>query len=135
MLYSTSVKTTLGTFRIFCDNTGLTKIILPDINYTTPKNEKEETRIIPPLLELAAKQIIEYCKGIRTIFDLPLSVSGTIFLTAGMGYHSQHSLWANNELWRNCQTTRLHRQSTGSRRCSTRQRITTDHPLPPSHRL
>jgi methylated-DNA-[protein]-cysteine S-methyltransferase len=79
MLYSTSVKTTLGTFRIFCDNTGLTKIILPDTNYTTPKNEKEETRIIPPLLELAAKQIVEYCKGRRTTFDLPLSVSGTIF--------------------------------------------------------
>ena len=79
MLYSTSVKTPLGTFRISCDNTGLTEIILPDTNCNAQGNGTTETKEPPPLLKLAAKQIIEYCKGRRTIFDLPLSVNGTMF--------------------------------------------------------
>ena len=79
MLYSTSVNTPLGTFLISCDDTGLTEIILPNSNYNAQRNETAEAKDIPPLLKLAAKQISEYCKGQRTIFDLPLSVNGTMF--------------------------------------------------------
>ena len=79
MLYSTSVKTPLGTFRISCDDTGLTEIILPNSNCNAKENETTKIKETPPLLKRATKQISEYCKGRRTIFDLPLSVNGTIF--------------------------------------------------------
>jgi len=79
MRYSTSVATPLGTFRVSCDDQGLTEIILPGTNCTTPEDETVMAKAPPALLQLAAKQIIEYCKGRRTIFDLPLSVNGTVF--------------------------------------------------------
>ena len=71
MLYSTSVATFLGTFQVFCDDLGLTEIILPNANYIAPEGRLAKTKGTPLFLELAAKQIIEYCKGRRTIFDLP----------------------------------------------------------------
>lgn len=79
MLYSTSVQTQLGTFRISCDDIGLTEIILPGTHSNTPEDATGETVKIPPLLKLAAKQVLGYCKGRRTIFDLPLSLNGTTF--------------------------------------------------------
>ena len=79
MRYSTSVATPLGTFQVYCDDQGLTRIILPGTNCTTPEGETVGTKEPPTFLELAAKQIIEYCKGMRTIFDVPLSVNGTVF--------------------------------------------------------
>jgi methylated-DNA-[protein]-cysteine S-methyltransferase len=79
MFFSTSAKTPLGTFRISCDDTGLTEIILPNINCNAPENGTTKPKEIPPILELATKQVIEYCEGRRTIFNLPLSVNGTMF--------------------------------------------------------
>lgn len=68
----------LGTFVLQGDDQGITRIVLPG----SRSRPKETVRVTPgqaDLLEEAAKQITEFINGERTIFNLPLSISGTDF--------------------------------------------------------
>ena len=78
MLYTTTVTTPLGTFCLSADDDGLTAIILPG---TDKSSTEEPVNLRPPSLSLerAARQVLQYCEGKRTEFDLPLSVQGTHF--------------------------------------------------------
>ena len=78
MLYSTSVATPLGTFRLSADDQGLSEIILPESSRISAEASREGSSD-NTILDLAAQQIQEYCAGVRTEFDLPLSVNGTCF--------------------------------------------------------
>lgn len=78
MHYTTSVTTFLGTFRLHADARGLTAIILPESAADSAGADQDESPTITHL-DLAAQQIREYCAGARTEFDLPLSLSGTLF--------------------------------------------------------
>jgi methylated-DNA-[protein]-cysteine S-methyltransferase len=78
MLYSTSVATPLGTFRLSADDQGLSEIILPESSRISAEASREGSSD-NTILDLAAQQIQEYCAGVRTEFDLPLSVNGTRF--------------------------------------------------------
>lgn len=79
MIYSTQVETSLGTFQIFCNSNGLTTIQLPGKNKPLKDTSFDESGPAPSFLQTAAQQIVEYSKGERTIFDLPLAPHGTPF--------------------------------------------------------
>ena len=79
MLYTTTVTTPLGMFRLSADDQGLSEIILPDTDSKISKKEPMDEPTRNPCLERAARQILEYCEGKRTEFDLPLSINGTRF--------------------------------------------------------
>lgn len=78
MHYTTTVATPLGTFRVSADARGLTTIILPEASPASNAISTDNATNIGHLA-LAAQQITEYCDGVRTNFDLPLSLNGTLF--------------------------------------------------------
>lgn len=80
MLYSTRISTALGVIRLFADEQGLTRIDLPGTADGRPDSvPRPEPTAKEGCLVIAARQIREYCAGERTVFDLPLSVTGTAF--------------------------------------------------------
>ncbi len=66
-------KLTMGEITIACDDGGITVIS----NWDEPDLEGENKST--PLLDEAAKQLEEYFKGQRQVFDLPLNPQGTVF--------------------------------------------------------
>ena len=78
MMGSATVLTVFGPLTLLADKQGLARIILPDTaqpRQTTGENRAEKH----PVLQTAARQIIEYTEERRCTFDLPLSLSGTKF--------------------------------------------------------
>ncbi|HHO48939.1 MAG TPA: methylated-DNA--[protein]-cysteine S-methyltransferase [Desulfobacteraceae bacterium] len=77
-IYSSSIDTPLGRVTLFADGRGLTGIVLPG-------TERRELSSWYPdagrnqILDEAARQIMEYLDGRRTVFSLPLSLTGTPF--------------------------------------------------------
>jgi methylated-DNA-[protein]-cysteine S-methyltransferase len=79
-MYRTSLKTPVGILQIFADNNGLSRIVFPALSAGIPAvtlAAKEND-----LLKKAATQLMEYFKGSRQTFDLPLSPRGTDFQCA-----------------------------------------------------
>jgi len=76
MMNITYCDSPIGTLRIVSKNDKLTMVVMdhhepaPEVPFTS-----EET----PLHIEAAKQLIEYFEGTRTVFDLPLAPEGTPF--------------------------------------------------------
>jgi len=72
------LKSELGTFILQGDEKGITRVILPGTRSRPKKSVNASPRSVA-ILEKAAGQIIEFINGERTIFNLPLSISGTDF--------------------------------------------------------
>ena len=65
------VQTPLGKLVIKATQTHIHQVYFDD-DYTTPINSS-------PLTQLCSQQITEYFTGTRQLFDLPLSLDGTVF--------------------------------------------------------
>ena len=74
MKYSLSVDTPIGEITLTSDDRAVTGVALPG---EVPAEKSAETRT--PLLEKAAGQLLEYFRGERKRFDLPLAPAGTAF--------------------------------------------------------
>ena len=74
MKYSLSVDTPIGKITLTSDGRAVTGVTLPG---ESPEEKSAETRT--PLLEKAAGQLLEYFRGERKKFDLPLAPAGTAF--------------------------------------------------------
>ena len=74
MKYSLSVETPIGKITLTSDGRAVTGVTLPG---GAPAEKSAETRT--PLLEKAAGQLLEYFRGERQKFDLPLAPAGTAF--------------------------------------------------------
>ena len=68
----------MGTFVLQGDEQGITRIVLPGTR-PTPKEPPPASPGSAAILKKAAQQITEFIGGERTIFTLPLSISGTDF--------------------------------------------------------
>jgi methylated-DNA-[protein]-cysteine S-methyltransferase len=74
------LQTPIGTLQLIADERGLCRIVLPSTEHpahTTKSFLKSNT-----LLNTAATQLMEYFRGNRQTFDLPLSPRGTDFQCA-----------------------------------------------------
>ncbi len=72
------IETELGTFVLQGDENGITRVILPGNRSRLRKAVAVSSRH-DKILDDAGEQIIEFITGERTIFTLPLSLSGTHF--------------------------------------------------------
>ncbi len=74
--------TSLGTFTLQADNTGLCALLVPKEHETSFNNSaatETATAVHLPLLQEAADQLLAYLDGRLYDFDLPISLGGTTF--------------------------------------------------------
>ena len=78
MQTTAAIMTPLGRFRLTADEQGLCELDFPtdDCHEDSRPVENEATH---PLLIEARRQLLAYCQGALTAFDLPLSLAGTPF--------------------------------------------------------
>ena len=70
--------TEFGTFVLQCSDWGISRIYLPGIR-SRPRKSVADSAASAAILADGEAQIREFLRGERTVFDLPLSISGTDF--------------------------------------------------------
>ena len=78
MQSTTSIITPFGRFRLTADAQGLCEVAFPQDQPPLNSRLVEENPAHALLIE-AGKQLLAYCQGALTTFDLPLSLAGTPF--------------------------------------------------------
>lgn len=76
MIHAT-LPTPLGPFTLSADDSGLCGLAFP--GETDQGAAPPVDQLAQPLLEEAARQVLAYLAGERRVFDLPLSIRGTVF--------------------------------------------------------
>ena len=73
--FKTSYQSPLGKLQITCSDEALCSILF------LKEHQPEETTETNPLTEITCKQLDEYFKGTRKVFEIPIAQNGTLFQT------------------------------------------------------
>ncbi len=80
IMQSSAIKTPLGAFHAFADDHGLCRLLFPESPrelFSTETRQSESTN--HPVFKKLARQLNQYLRGERRIFDLSIAPKGTPF--------------------------------------------------------